>query len=88
MPLEKKKLCFKRPPITRSWSCLIKTHCGAPAEVVFLKCSALKFSPPRMATDSLHAYGGRADGGDGSGMAPDRQTNFSTRGYSIKVAIH
>ena len=42
-----------------------------------------------MDTVSLQAYGGRADdGGDGSGMAPDRQTNFSTRGYSIKVAIH
>lgn len=43
-----------------------------------------------MATVSLQAYGGQADdGGDGGGgMAPDRQTNFSTRGYSIKVAIH
>ena len=41
-----------------------------------------------MATVSLQAYGGRADDGDGGGMAPDRQTNFSTRGYSIKVAIH
>jgi hypothetical protein len=55
-----KNFSFTRPPITRSWSCLIKTHCGAPAEVVFLKCSALKFSPPRSATVSLQAYGGRA----------------------------
>ena len=83
-----KTFSFKRSSITRSWSCLIKIHCNAPAEVVFLKCSALKFSPPRLATVSLQAYGGRADGGDGGGMAPDRQTNFSTRGYSIKVAIH